>query len=172
LRFIKGMRQATGETIERERARGFFKDVADFSRRCRLRSEEMTLLAYAGAFSSLGLSRREALWQVAEVSRPLGTLYESLPLSSLSQKSPLPEMSSVQETAADYRATDLTAGRHLIEHLRAALAARSAELEGVFRKHMLVRGGERRDSAWYSVIDDDWPAVRAALRERLARDAR
>jgi len=37
---------------------------------------------------------------------------------------------------------------------------------------MLVRGGERRDSAWYSVIDDDWPAVRAALRERLARNAR
>jgi error-prone DNA polymerase len=125
LRFIKGMRQATGETIERERARGFFKDVADFSRRCRLRSEEMTLLAYAGAFSSLGLSRREALWQVAEISRPLGTLYESLPLSSSSQDSPLPEMSTVEETTADYRATDLTAGPHLLEHLRAALAARS-----------------------------------------------
>ena len=27
-------------------------------------------------------------------------------------------------------------------------------------------------SAWYGVIDDDWPAVKAALRERLARDAR
>lgn len=58
------------------------------------------------------------------------------------------------------------------ERSRAALAALPAELEGVFRKHMLVRGGERRDSAWYSVIDDDWPAVRAALRERLARNAR
>ena len=58
------------------------------------------------------------------------------------------------------------------ERSRAALAALPAELEGVFRKHMLVRGGERRDSAWYSVIDDDWPAVRAALRERLARKAR
>jgi RimJ/RimL family protein N-acetyltransferase len=50
---------------------------------------------------------------------------------------------------------------------RAALAALPAELEGVFRKHMLVRGGERRDSAWYSVIDDDWPAVRAILEARL-----
>ena len=36
---------------------------------------------------------------------------------------------------------------------------------------MLVRGGERRDSAWYSVIDDDWPGVKAALRERLAGKA-
>jgi len=54
------------------------------------------------------------------------------------------------------------------ERSRAALAALPAEFEGVFRKHMLVRGGERRDSAWYAVIDDDWPAVKAALRERLA----
>ena len=57
------------------------------------------------------------------------------------------------------------------ERARAALAALPSEFEGIFRKHMLVRGGERRDSAWYSVIDDDWPAVKAALRERLARKA-
>jgi hypothetical protein len=33
---------------------------------------------------------------------------------------------------------------------------------------MLVRGGERRDSAWYAVIDDDWPAVKQALEDRLS----
>ncbi len=33
---------------------------------------------------------------------------------------------------------------------------------------MVVRGGERRDSAWYAVIDDDWPAVKTALERRLA----
>jgi RimJ/RimL family protein N-acetyltransferase len=54
------------------------------------------------------------------------------------------------------------------ERARAALAALPAEFEGVFRKHMLVRGGERRDSAWYAVIDDDWPAVKANLLRRLA----
>jgi RimJ/RimL family protein N-acetyltransferase len=52
---------------------------------------------------------------------------------------------------------------------RAALARLPAEFEGVFRKHMLVRGGELRDSAWYAVIDDDWPTVRASLEARLAR---
>ena len=57
------------------------------------------------------------------------------------------------------------------EQARAALAALPSELEGVFRKHMLVRGGERRDSAWYSVVDEEWPAVKSALRERLARKA-
>jgi RimJ/RimL family protein N-acetyltransferase len=57
------------------------------------------------------------------------------------------------------------------ERSRAALAALPATFEGVFRKHMLVRGGERRDSAWYSVIDDDWPAVKAALTARVAARA-
>jgi N-acetyltransferase len=55
------------------------------------------------------------------------------------------------------------------ERSRAALAALPAQFEGVHRNHMLVRGGQNRDSAWYSVIEEDWPAVRDALRARLAR---
>jgi N-acetyltransferase len=55
------------------------------------------------------------------------------------------------------------------ERARAALAALPARFEGIHRKHMVVRGGERRDSAWYAVIDDDWPEVRSALEARLAR---
>jgi N-acetyltransferase len=53
------------------------------------------------------------------------------------------------------------------DRARAALAALPAEFEGIHRKHMLVRGGERRDSAWYAVIDDDWPEVRSALERRI-----
>jgi RimJ/RimL family protein N-acetyltransferase len=54
------------------------------------------------------------------------------------------------------------------ERSRGALEALGATFEGVHRKHMLVRGGENRDSAWYSVTDDDWPHVRNRLEERLA----
>jgi len=36
---------------------------------------------------------------------------------------------------------------------------------------MLVRGGQRRDSAWYAVIDDDWPEVKAALLARIDRQS-
>jgi N-acetyltransferase len=52
---------------------------------------------------------------------------------------------------------------------RAALAALPAKFEGVFRKHMLVRDGELRSSAWYSITDDEWPDVRRALERRLGR---
>ena len=54
------------------------------------------------------------------------------------------------------------------ERARAALAAIPSEFEGIHRKHMVVRGGERRDSAWYAVIDDDWPEVKTALEQRNA----
>ena len=57
------------------------------------------------------------------------------------------------------------------ERARRALAALPAQFEGVHRKHMIVRDGERRDSAWYAVIDDDWPEARAALERRIAQKA-
>ena len=53
------------------------------------------------------------------------------------------------------------------ERSRAALAALPAQFEGIFRRHMIVPGG-LRDSAFYSVIDSEWPAVRANLQRRLA----
>jgi RimJ/RimL family protein N-acetyltransferase len=56
----------------------------------------------------------------------------------------------------------------LNERARGALAALPSVFEGIHRKHMVVRGGERRDSAWYAVIDDDWPAVKQALEDRFS----
>jgi RimJ/RimL family protein N-acetyltransferase len=53
------------------------------------------------------------------------------------------------------------------ERARRALAGIPAAFEGVHRKHMLVRGGQRRDSAWYSVTDDEWPVVKAELEKRI-----
>jgi RimJ/RimL family protein N-acetyltransferase len=53
------------------------------------------------------------------------------------------------------------------ERSRRALEALPARFEGVHRKHMLVRGGESRDSAWYAVLDEEWPEVRRNLVRRL-----
>ena len=33
--------------------------------------------------------------------------------------------------------------------------------EGIFRQHMIVKG-ENRDTAWYSIVDGDWPGLRKA----------
>jgi N-acetyltransferase len=54
------------------------------------------------------------------------------------------------------------------ERSRGALEALGATFEGILRKHMVVRDHGERDSAYYSVIDEDWPAVKAHLQSRLA----
>ena len=53
------------------------------------------------------------------------------------------------------------------ERSRGALLALGATFEGILRKHMVVRDNGERDSAYYSVIDDEWPAVKRHLAGRL-----
>ena len=55
---------------------------------------------------------------------------------------------------------------------RRALEALPAQFEGVLRKHLLVRGSQPRDSAYYSVVDDEWPGVKANLERRLREKTR
>jgi RimJ/RimL family protein N-acetyltransferase len=49
----------------------------------------------------------------------------------------------------------------------AAIERLGAKREGVLRKHMNVRGYQR-DTVYFSILDDEWPAVRARLDARLA----
>jgi N-acetyltransferase len=69
-----------------------------------------------------------------------------------------------------------TLGFHRVEYKtdlrnarsRAAILKLGAKQEGVFRKHMIMADGHVRDSVYFSIIDDDWPSVRAGLEKRLA----
>ena len=57
----------------------------------------------------------------------------------------------------------------LNEKSRTALLGIGARFEGIFRNHMVMPDGRMRDSAYYSVIDNEWPEVRAALEARIRR---
>jgi RimJ/RimL family protein N-acetyltransferase len=54
------------------------------------------------------------------------------------------------------------------ERSRGAMEALPAKFEGVFRKHMRMPVTGVRDSAYFSVVDDEWPSVRQNLERRLA----
>ena len=54
---------------------------------------------------------------------------------------------------------------------RTALLRIGAVEEGVLRHHMTHADGTPRDSVYYSIIHDEWPAVKSRLIERLDRDA-
>jgi N-acetyltransferase len=52
--------------------------------------------------------------------------------------------------------------------VRGALLGVGATFEGIFRKHMILPDSIR-DSAWYAIVDDDWPRVKAMLEQKIAR---
>jgi RimJ/RimL family protein N-acetyltransferase len=54
------------------------------------------------------------------------------------------------------------------ERSRSAMEALPARFEGIFRKHMLMPVTGVRDSAYFSVVDEEWASVRENLEARLA----
>ncbi len=56
------------------------------------------------------------------------------------------------------------------ERSRAAIERIGGRLDGVIRAHSPGADGTIRDTAYYSIIETEWPEVDAALRARLARD--
>ena len=57
----------------------------------------------------------------------------------------------------------------LNEKSRAAMLRLGAVEEGVLRRHILTYSGRFRDSIYYSILDHEWPAIRARLEARLRR---
>jgi len=55
----------------------------------------------------------------------------------------------------------------LNEKSRAAIARIGATQEGIFRQHMITASGRVRDTVYFSILDTEWPTVRARLTARL-----
>jgi error-prone DNA polymerase len=133
LRYVTGLREEVGLRIESERARRQFDSIADLTARVGPNRREIDALAYAGAFAAFGLARRDAMWNAAAVERdPTSLLAGAKPRDS---EVPLASMSPIDETLADYAATGLTTGPHLMTYLRADLTAR-----GILSADQLTRG--------------------------------
>jgi len=135
LKYVAGLRAETGQRIETARAQAAFKSIADFTARVAPNRRELEMLAWAGAFAQFHPTRRDAMWQAAAVERdPASLLAGAEPSASDSIESApthdasspglqLPRMTPIEETFADFAATGLTAGPHVMAHVRARLRA-------------------------------------------------
>ncbi len=65
-----------------------------------------------------------------------------------------------------HRVTFKTDARN--EQSRRAIARLGATFEGVLRAHKLASDGTIRDSAYFSIVRDEWPAVKERLEQRVA----
>jgi error-prone DNA polymerase len=150
LRYVRGLREESGQALVRERLKAPFTSIHDLTRRVpELRKDELTTLAEIGALnlisktiviptperkrgaeesrnSGLGtrnsqLHRRDALWQVERAVRHSGPLLEQHPEPD--SPSPLPPMNHEERLVADFHGTGLTVGPHPMAYRREWLNA-------------------------------------------------
>ena len=127
LRQIDGLRQEEVEKLVAARgAGGPFRDVHDLKRRSRMSRTTLERLAAADAFRSLGLDRRQALWEVKALAPA-----EELPLFAWSEtreageeeEVALPAMGLSEHVVNDYQTLRLSLKAHPVQFLRARLQA-------------------------------------------------
>ena len=120
-RQIKRFPVALGQQIVEARNRvGRFTSIDHFHRTTKLPRHAIVRLAEADAFSSLGLSRRTALWEVMALSDDPGPLFESVEPPTVEVK--LPPMPIPQEVMTDYSTTSLSLKRHPLSLVRQLLS--------------------------------------------------
>src|SRR5690606_5555304 len=109
--------------VERDES-GPYRDLADLSRRVGLNTEQLEALASAGAFDSLGVNRREALWNAGSAALEKPDYLEG---SRISVQPPLlPILTAAEQMAYDLWATGVSTDDHPIRHVRPSLAERGA----------------------------------------------
>lgn len=103
--------------VEKREERGPFRSLFEFTTRTRLKREPIESLILAGAFDSLGMGRRELLWQ-------LGLFYEQasdqerLPLVAEGDQVSLPAFSEWERVIADFTTQSLSTYRHPMSIMR------------------------------------------------------
>jgi error-prone DNA polymerase len=126
LRMTAGLSKADGESIVSARASGAFRSVEDVWHRSGVSRAALEKLANADAFHALGLSRRQALWQVRGLrDKPL-PLFAAAGLLETAREPAvkLTPMTGGREVVEDYSAVKLSLRGHPLAFLREELARR------------------------------------------------
>ncbi len=118
LRYVKGLGESEWQRIQRARQSGNFASLDDFVRGTGLDEGSLSALAEAGAFDSLGIDRRRALWDGRRLAR---TQKESLSLPARERSPGFAPLSDFEEVSWDYQRTSHSARRHPLAPMRASL---------------------------------------------------
>ena len=129
LRQVDGLPEHVAARIVAVRERGgAFGDVAELRERAGLSPAHIERLASADCFTSLGLSRRQALWDarslIAAPDLPLFKAAAQRDEGGERAPTQLPQMPLSEEVVADYQTTRLSLKAHPMAFLRASLAER------------------------------------------------
>ncbi len=116
LNYARSLKVTTAaRLVEARAAAGPFRSAEDLALRVPvLHRGDLAQLARIGALNKLGgiAHRRDAIWQIEQVSRPVGPLLRHSDAAPVSPQSPLRPMETDERLIADYAGTGLTTGPH------------------------------------------------------------
>jgi error-prone DNA polymerase len=122
LRLVKGLREAHARQIASARQLGPFTSIAQFHRVTGIPIHAVRRLAEADAFSSLGLTRRQALWQAMALKDGDAPLFDAIDEIPAEPAADLPVMPLGSEVMTDYATAGLSLKRHPVSLIRERLA--------------------------------------------------
>ena len=117
LRMAKGLAEKDAGAIINNRADMAYESVEELHRRSRVTAGALERLAEADAFTCMGQSRRQALWEVralADTELPLFAQQESF----AEPETPITPMKPGREVVEDYRSVGLSLRRHPVTFVR------------------------------------------------------
>lgn len=123
------------------------------------------------AFEDRSLGRVTGMASYMRIDRPHGVIeIGNILLSPVLQRTRAGSAALMtmiaQAFAAGYRRVEWKCNARNLPSRRAAQRL-GFSFEGVFRNHMIIKG-ENRDTAWFAITDEDWPALREAYAAWLA----
>ena len=118
LRLVRGLVRSAAERIVDCRREGPFVSIEDLACRSGLSRQILKRLSRADVFGSVGVARRQALWQVLPQRRPEPLWDDPGKEKSSHPEVCLPEMTLSEEVVADYRAQGLSLKGHPLSCLR------------------------------------------------------
>jgi error-prone DNA polymerase len=177
MRMTSGLSSKDAEKILAARAEGPFGSVEDAWRRSGVPRAALEKLANADAFHSLGLSRRQALWQVRGLREGQLPLFAGLREQAREPAVMLTPMTAGREVVEDYRHTQLSLRPHPLTFLRPELErrgivtcrhleevkdGRKVEVAGI----ILVRQRPGSTNVTFITIEDETGIANAILWQR------
>jgi error-prone DNA polymerase len=126
LREVKGLKQEDAAALVAARGAGNarpFETVEEVARRARLGPGPLERLAEADGFASLGLARREALWQARAIEPPAPLLVAAEGDLFAEPAPHLPAMTLGEQVVADYASLALSLKAHPMALLRPEMEA-------------------------------------------------
>jgi error-prone DNA polymerase len=131
--YVKEMGEASIRKIEEEGSQGFYCSLRDLYQRTRLERNAIENLILVGALDCFQIPKRQLLWQLGLIMHEPD---RALPLDLHQDQPILPEVTDMEQVAADYRIQGLSHRHHPMELLRRNISQdgilRSSEIKALF----------------------------------------